>query len=69
MSTSYQDIDGRLKVIEDKVQFILDTLPLKRQERSLLDPERYVVIQLTLGDLYTELKREGSSLVMEHDNG
>lgn len=57
---SYQDIDTRLKVIEDKVAFILKSFTVTRQEQSILDPSKVLVTTQTLGDVYRELTSRGA---------
>ena len=56
---SYQDIDTRLKVIEDKVDFLLRSFTVTRQERSVLDPSKVIVQTQTLADVYREIKTTG----------
>lgn len=73
MSTSYQDIDTRLQVIEDKVDFVMKTFTVTRQESSILNPSQLFTTKMNLLDVYRELKTQGAMIITpgskEADNG
>jgi hypothetical protein len=68
---SYQDIDSRLGVVERQLNFILEHIPVTREERSFLDPSQVIRTRCTLKDLYREATSQLLSLVptKEEENG
>jgi hypothetical protein len=64
---SYQDIDTRLRVVEDKIDWIMSQFKIQKQERSYLDPTQIRTTTMTLADVYREIKN--GSLIAEdpHD--
>ena len=69
---SYQDIDSRLGVVERQLDFIMQHIPVTREERSFLDPNQVIRTRCTLKDLYREATSQLLSLipqVKDEDNG
>jgi hypothetical protein len=62
MGTSYQDIDTRLKVIEDKVEFMLTVSQVTLQLNSPLAAAPQVV-KLTMKEFYQEMQRQGGMII------
>jgi hypothetical protein len=56
---SYQDMDVRLAVCEDKIDMLMKMASVTKREPSTLMPGEYVETRMSLFDLYKELKREG----------
>lgn len=70
MGYSIQDIDTRLKVVEDKLDLVMEVASVTRRTPSIVSPGDFVVDRLTLKDLYRELKAQGASLEREKvENG
>lgn len=63
MGTSYQDIDVRLAVVEDKIDFVMKTFSVSKRYRSILAPDQEVVETKSLLELYREVKGAGLTLV------
>lgn len=61
---SYQDIDVRLKVIEDKVEFLLNAVRISQPSPIIGYPPRV----FSLKDLYLESKAAGL-MIEENKNG
>ncbi len=64
---SYQDIETRLRVVEDKVDLLMRSIRITRRE-GLVDPK---TVTKTLLDIYREMKGLGMSaaeLAPEQDN-
>lgn len=61
MSTSYQDISVRLGVMERKLQFLMDNIPVTVQTRSPFALDEVVNIRTT----FTELYKQASTGVVE----
>lgn len=59
---SYQDIETRLIVVEDKIDMLMKMASVTKREPSTLMPGEFVTTRLSLLDLYRELKREGVTL-------
>lgn len=57
--SSYQDIDVRLAVVEDKLDFVMKTFSVSKRYRSPLAPEQEVVETKSLLELYREVKGAG----------
>lgn len=64
---SYQDIETRLRVIEDKVEFILKTFTVTKQYESLLVPGQVIRESKTLLDVYRELKSQSAIIMPIND--
>lgn len=60
---SYQDIDTRLKVLEDKVDFTMKAFSVQRKSKTL--PTRITVINLL--DVYREMKANDEEAVYASD--
>jgi hypothetical protein len=70
MSTSYQDIDTRLAVVEDKIDFIMKLARVTKATPSALNPGTFYKEQISLQDLYREVKTSGSEILdKEPTNG
>ncbi len=59
---SYQDIDVRLAVVEDKIDFIMKLANVQKREPSTLMPGEFITSQMTMLDLYREVKAAGASI-------
>lgn len=60
--SSYQDIDVRLHVIEDKVEFLMKVSQVTLQVNSPFATAPQIV-KMTMGEFYTEMKRQGGMIV------
>lgn len=58
---SYQDIETRLRVIEDMVVFVMDLIRIAQQSPLVGMPPTVV----SLKDMYTESKRAGLALAVK----
>jgi len=63
MGTSYQDIDVRLAVVEDKIDFVMKTFSVTKRYRSILSPDQEVVETKSLLELYREVKGLGLEVI------
>lgn len=62
MGVSYQDIDVRLAMVEDKIDFIMNAFSVTKRVPSILAPGEYVAQTMTLKEAYQELKAAGVEL-------
>lgn len=71
MSTSYQDIETRLRMAEDKLNFLLKTGTVTKKEPSTIMPGQFISTQMSLGELYREITTNGLTLLNanEQENG
>lgn len=71
MSTSYQDIDTRLRVVEDKLKLVMKVATVTKREPSTIMPGEFLVTQMSLEDLYKELAGKGAIIeeLREEING
>lgn len=53
---SYQDIETRLKTVEDKIDFVMTTFTVTKESRSRLMPAEVIRETKTLLDVYREVK-------------
>lgn len=60
--SSYQDIDVRLAVAEDKLDFVMKTFSVTKQYESFLVPGQVIRETKSLLDLYREVKGVGLTL-------
>jgi hypothetical protein len=70
--SSYQDIDVRLSVVEDKLDLLMKMASITKREPSTLMPGEFVTTRMSLLDLYREIRREGIDVleaVKETDSG
>lgn len=56
---SYQDIETRLRVCEDKLDLIMKAFTITKRYESALMPGQVITETKTLLDIYRETKREG----------
>jgi len=63
MGYSYQDIESRLRAVEDKLDFVMKTFSVTRQERSIIDPRQVLTTSMTLLDVYREVKSAGALVI------
>jgi hypothetical protein len=69
---SYQDIETRLRVTEDKLDLLMKMASITKREPSTLMPGEFVTTRMSLLDLYREIRREGIDVleaVKETDSG
>jgi hypothetical protein len=66
---SYQDIDSRLGVLERKLEFVMDTFKVTREERSIIDPTQVFRHSMTLNQVYREISTGMAEIVKDTDNG
>lgn len=59
MGYSIQDINTRLAVVEDKLDFLMSAGMVTKRSPSMLDPRGYTEQTMTMLDLYRELKTQG----------
>jgi hypothetical protein len=59
MGTSYQDIDTRLRIVEDKLDLVMKVASVTKREPSTLMPGEFITSNISLLDLYREIKRQG----------
>lgn len=59
---SYQDIETRLRVIEDKVDLILKAAQVTIGTPSTLVPGEVIKETITMGELYKRLRQTGAAL-------
>lgn len=59
MPTSYQDIDSRLRTVEDKLALVMKVASVTKRAPSTLMPGEFVTTQMTLEDLYKEISNLG----------
>lgn len=59
MSTSYQDIDSRLRTVEDKMKLIMQVASVTKKVPSTVMPGEYITEQMSLEDLYREIQTRG----------
>lgn len=64
---SYQDIETRLLVVEDKIDFIMKSFPIRKKTPSTLMPGEFIVEDINLLDLYRELKATEGTLEQVKD--
>ena len=69
MSTSYQDIDTRLKVVEDKLQLVMEVASVTKKSPSLVSPGDFVMETMTLNGLYKQLRASGTEIERLTDDG
>jgi hypothetical protein len=60
---SYQDIEMRLKIVEDKLDLVLQCAQVTVGTPSALMPGEVVKKQISLGELYKTLRQSGADLV------
>lgn len=56
---SYQDLDVRMSVVEDKIDMIMKSFSVTKRYQSILVPGQEVVETRSLYDLYREIKTQG----------
>lgn len=60
---SYQDVESRLRSVEDKIDFTMKAFAVQRKTKTL--PERVEVV--TLLDVFREVTSEGDELILKSD--
>lgn len=60
---SYQDIDVRLSVVEDKIDLVMKSFQIVKQYESLLVPGQVIRETKSLLDVYRELKGQGREII------
>lgn len=63
MGISYQDIESRLRTVEDKIDFVMKTFSVTRAEQSILVPGQVIQTTMTLLDVYREMKTQGAMII------
>jgi protein involved in sex pheromone biosynthesis len=59
MSTSYQDIDSRLRTVEDKLKLVMRVASVTKKAPSTIMPGEFITEQMSLEDLYREIQTSG----------
>jgi hypothetical protein len=60
---SYQDLDIRVKIIEDKLALIMQVAQVTVGTPSTIMPGEVVKKQISMGELYQTIKQTGADLV------
>ena len=60
---SYQDIDVRLSIVEDKIDLVMKSFQITKQYESILVPGQVIRETKSLLDVYKELRREGVEVI------
>lgn len=63
MSTSYQDLDTRVRQMERKLDFIMKTITITHQYRSPLMPEQVMTESRSLLELYRAVNLAGLEIM------
>lgn len=64
---SYQDIDVRLAVVEDKIDLIMKTFSITKRYEHPLNPGQLVTETKSLLDIYREIKQQGLEIINASD--
>lgn len=60
---SYQDIDSRLKVVEDKIDFVMKAFTVTKREPSIISPGQFITQTKDLLSIYREARALGAQLI------
>lgn len=60
---SYQDIETRLIVCEDKLDLIMKAFTVTKRTESIIMPGEFTVESKTLLDIYHEMKSNGVQII------
>lgn len=69
MGYSYQDIETRLRTVEEKIDFTMKAFAVQRVERSPIVGSKRTVTTRSLLDLYRDMKGAGEEAIYKSEVG
>ena len=67
MGYSYQDLQTRIAVLEDKLDFVMKTFTVIREKRSIIDPNYVTRESSSLLDLYRQTQAAGLQVLSREE--
>lgn len=65
MSTSVQDIDSRVGVLERKIDFLFKLMTFTKKTPSILNPGEFIIEQVNMEEVYREASTSGGVEVVK----
>ena len=64
---SYQDLESRVRVLEDKIKLVMQVASVTKKTPSSLMPGEFYTEQMSLEQLYREIQTQGAKLEKVED--